>query len=267
MVRLAKELQFAKACLPIRVTECGIVKKVKEVQLAKAWSPISLTEMMKLANELQFLKEPGPICSTESGMFKLVKELQCANASAPICLTELGMVKLVKELQCTKASAPICVTELGMFKLIKDLHFLKEQGPIWITECGMTTRSKPHPWNALHPIEVKSVGICTWSKSWWKPARAQQIAGGTQNTTCTLAPGGMNICTWSVSSSVSRWPSTTSSTVVRALMSVSSDGWNAFRASFNSRSVMSGVTSKVQILPLISSTSMVLMAPELLDNF
>ena len=135
-----KLLQYAKAELPILVTEFGIVIDVKPLQSKKARFPILVTEF---------------------GIVIDVKLLQYKKAYSPIVVTEFGMVTDVKPLQPPKAAPIIFFTLLGIeywpeyvFGIYTNISLTiiisfsplqsrKAQLPILVTEFGMVTDVKP----------------------------------------------------------------------------------------------------------------------------
>ena len=188
-----------------------------------------------------------------------VNELQPAKAQQPICVTENGILTLVKELQLWNAPSPICVSEFESVRLVKDLQPEKAKSAMPVTEAGMVTRTKErHSAKAKSSISVVPSGIFTSNNSSWgqpdSPALAHSTVGFLENTTCTLACSGMQAEMVVSFGALSFSPSRTMSTELSFCVSSSSDGWKALRVSFNSRSVWSGGTSKLQSLPLISST-------------
>ena len=119
-----RELQYAKACHPILVTEEGMFMDLRERQPSKVRHPILVTE---------------------EGMFMEVRELQSRKAYASIFVTEEGIFMEVRELQPKKAYTPILVTEEGMFMEVRELQPRKAPNSILLTQDGISYFSKPNP--------------------------------------------------------------------------------------------------------------------------
>ena len=141
---LFKEVQFAKAFLPIFFTDSPKVMPFKEVQFAKAPLPMCVTDSPKvmLSKHLQLAKAPLPMCVTDSPKVMPFKEVQFAKARLPMCVTDSPKVMLSKELQYRKASSPMCVTDSPKVMLSKHLQFTKAPVPMCVTDAPKVMLSK-----------------------------------------------------------------------------------------------------------------------------